>query len=678
MRRGWRFGIDCFLEEGAYTTLASAVALLVVLTLLFSSVTAIWSAARSGEVQANADATALAGSNVVASYRTAATVVDAAVLSMGLAGLCMTGAGLVATLIPGAQAAAAETVEAGIRMLDLRNDLAASASEGLSRLEGALPYLVAANGARVCAAQGTEEIAYTGTALAAPRDSASRFPALEGEGIPTEELTATADELDEAARALSAAAEQAADAKRVAWLADCGSEGANMQERAGRLSGLTAAENPDFASSITWEPQVALDRARAYYRWRLAHNAPEGPGVEAAADAAARDAFYAYALQELEGARIEEADGRMVSTLKLLPRNTDEVRGTVLYSDARWPSTVEAEGLTLHYGSGCPGATGAAGPLLALAATESGAARECPVCRFGVGDVGKTPAASTSIDNGFEYHLRAFTQALDEYVVRRNEELALEGAAREAADASAGAFEEALGTLAGKRPRIAPPGRYGCIGVAVTGESATPEELAQAFAPGSVLAARGALSASALAPEAATASHNVLSEFFARVSEGTGGGAIGLVDDVMGLWGSLLMSYGEAAGGLASAFDGMTEGLSSLGMGPVASWLNDRIDGAASALDLEPVDLSLVKPVLTDTSHVIARSGMSGLADAQELMRSLPVGATDPEALLAALGYGAVETIDELTFTLAEIPLPGGGSLPLTIRLRDLVRGGAS
>ena len=111
MRRGWRFGIDCFLEEGAYTTLASAVALLVVLALLFSSVTAIWSAARSGEVQASADATALAGSNVVASYRTAATVVDAAVLSMGLAGLCMTGAGLVATLIPGAQSAAAETVE---------------------------------------------------------------------------------------------------------------------------------------------------------------------------------------------------------------------------------------------------------------------------------------------------------------------------------------------------------------------------------------------------------------------------------------------------------------------------------------------------------------------------------------------------------------------------------------
>ena len=108
---------------------------------------------------------------------------------------------------------------------------------------------------------------------------------------------------------------------------DCGSDGANMQERAARLSGLSARENPDYASSITWEPQVGLDRARAYYRWRLAHNEPEGPGTEAAADAAARSAFYRFALEELEAARIEEVDGRVVSTVPLLPRNTDDVAG---------------------------------------------------------------------------------------------------------------------------------------------------------------------------------------------------------------------------------------------------------------------------------------------------------------------------------------------------------------
>ena len=56
----------------------------------------------------------------------------------------------------------------------------------------------------------------------------------------------------------------------------------NMQERAGRLSGIADHDNPDFASSMVWEPNVALDRARAYYRWRYDHDAPEGKGSKPA------------------------------------------------------------------------------------------------------------------------------------------------------------------------------------------------------------------------------------------------------------------------------------------------------------------------------------------------------------------------------------------------------------
>ncbi len=37
-----RAGVDLFIEDGAYTTLSSAVVILVVLTLLFSSTAAIW------------------------------------------------------------------------------------------------------------------------------------------------------------------------------------------------------------------------------------------------------------------------------------------------------------------------------------------------------------------------------------------------------------------------------------------------------------------------------------------------------------------------------------------------------------------------------------------------------------------------------------------------------------
>ena len=122
--------------------------------------------------------------------------------------------------------------------------------------------------------------------------------------------------------------------------------------------------------------------------------------------------------------------------------------------------------------------------------------------------------------------------------------------------------------------------------------------------------------------------------------------------------------------------DDLLGGLKQWGMGPLATWLEDRVDDAVKALDLEPADLTLMKPVLTDSANVVAHAGVSGLSDVQERLRSITVGTTDPAALLQAMGYGAVEAIQESTFTIAEIPLPGGGSFPLTVRVRDLLGGG--
>ena len=672
-RRRFRLGIDLFLEEGAYTTLASAVAMLMLLALLFSASAAVWTSARSSDIQVAADATALAGSNVVASYHTAATVVDASILTLGLTGFAMAGAGLVGLLIPGANAAAGKTLDVAMRVLKTRNEFAASASRGLEKLEGSLPYLIAANATRTCAAQSTERLSYTGTALAVPRASASEFPASEGGGIQTDMLEQASNDLDRAADELAKEAERTASAKEVAWLADCGRDGMNMQERASRLSGISAAENPDYASSITWEPNVALNRARAYYRWRFDHDRPEGVGTEAAADAAARHAFYGYALEVLGRAEVTEHDGGVVSTVELLPKNTDEVRATRLYTDAVWPSTEEDGGLVLHYGADCPGARGALGPLLALKAIETGAAQECAACRFGVGDVGKTPAASTSIDNGFEYHLREFTLALDAYVEARNRELELERQTKDEADAAGDAFEDALSVLAGKRPRIAPPGRDGCVAFVTSGAVSPPDEMENAFASGTELQARGAIAASVLAPEPASDGGNVLASFLSSLeSRGGAGGAVGLIDNVMDLWGRLLISYGDLGSHLGDLTDELLDGLKTLGGGPIADWLSSRIDGAVRGLGLEAVDLRLRKPVLTDSANVIARADIPGLADAQELLRSIPAGSTDPAALLQAIGYEVGERLLSLEFTFAEIPLPGGGSIPLTIRLRDV------
>ncbi|WP_317299665.1 hypothetical protein [Collinsella tanakaei] len=667
--------MDAFIEDGAYTTLAAAVSILLVMVLLFSSTSAVWSMSRAGDTQAAADATAMAGANVVSSYHTAATVVDASILSLGLTGFVVTGVGLAATLVPGAQAAG-QMVDAGVRIIKMRNEFASSTSRGLKTLEDALPWLVAANGARACSAQSSESVEFSGSAMAVPRESASEFPALEGSEIETEEIEAGADELDQAATDLARANEKAAQKKEAAWLVDCGREGANMQERAASLSGLSAAENPDYASSLTWEPMVALGRTRAYYRWRRDHDEPVGSGVEARADAAARHAFYTYACEEFADARVEEVDGRMAASVPMLPRNTEEVKGTRLYTDARWPSSYESQGLTLHFGSSCPGATGAVGPSLSLQSIDASAAHECEVCKFSVTDVGKAPAASTSIDNGYEYHLREFTRALQEYADARNEQLEQERRAKSKAQGVSDAFEDAISVLAGKRPRIAPPGRAGCVAMVASGEISADNVLSNPFAPTPELQRRGAISAAALAPDPATRENNVLSNFFSTVQERVGDrGAVGLIDDVMGLWGDLLISYGDLGEGLGDVMDGLLGGLDALGAGPLASWLSGRISGVVRGLGFEPVDLSCKKPVLTDSSNVIAQSDVAGLGDLQSALRSIPLGSTDPGAILQAAGYAVGERIYATEFTLASIPLPGGGSIPLTIRLGDLFKG---
>lgn len=673
--RARRLGVDAFIEDGAYTTLAAAVSILLVMALLFSSTSAIWSMSRAGDTQTAADATAMAGANVVSSYHTAATVVDASILSLGLTGFVVTGVGLAATLVPGAQAAG-QMVDAGVRIIKMRNEFASSTSRGLKTLEDALPWLVAANGARACSAQSSESVEFGGSAMAVPRESASEFPALEGSEIETEEIEVGADELDQAATDLARANEKAAQKKEAAWLVDCGREGANMQERAASLSGLSAAENPDYASSLTWEPMVALDRTRAYYRWRRDHDKPVGSGVEARADAAARHAFYTYACEEFADARVEEVDGRMAASVPMLPRNTEEVRETRLYTDACWPSSYESQGLTLHFGSSCPGATGAVGPSLSLQSIDASAAHECEVCKFSVTDVGKAPAASTSIDNGYEYHLREFIRVLQECVDARNEQLEQERRAKSKAEGASDAFEDAISVLAGKRPRIAPPGRAGCVAMVASGEISADNVLSNPFAPAPELQRRGAISAAVLAPDPATRENNVLSNFFSTVQERVGDrGAVGLIDDVMGLWGDLLISYGDLGEGLGDVMDGLLGGLDALGAGPLASWLSGRISGVVRGLGFEPVDLSCKKPVLTDSSNVIAQSDVAGLGDLQSALRSIPLGSTDPGAILQAAGYAVGERIYATEFTLASIPLPGGGSIPLTIRLGDLFKG---
>lgn len=676
-----RAGIDLFIEDGAYTTLSSAVVILVVLTLLFSSTAAIWSMSRAGDTQAAADSGALAGANVVASYHTAATVVDASILSLGLAGFATIGTGLVAILIPGAELAAGDMVDTGIEIIKTRNKFAKSASKGLQKIETALPYLVAARATQAVSAQDTEGATYTGTALAVPRTSESDFVALEGSEISTDVIKDTSKDLERAVDELQKASEETAKAKERAWLADCGgSDPASvgscscMWERARSLAKLSDIENPHYASSVTWEPQVALDRAKAYYRLRLANEAPQGSSVETKAESAARKAFYTYASAEVNRAYITEDGDRTTSYIPLLPRNTDEVRATELYTDAAWPTSTNDGKTYLHYGTSCPNyKKGTPGGLASVAAYDG--QDKCNRCHFGVSSLGTVAAPSTSIENGFEYHFDRFKDALEDYVECRNKELELMRQTEDEADRAGNAFDEAIKALSGERPRIAPPGRNGVVALAVSGAISSPDELNSSFNTTVRLGDRGAISAAVLAPDDATAQNNVLSRFFSTLEERSGG-VVGVLDGVMDVWGRLLVGYGDIQGSADELMDEMIDDLGggSGALSSIASWLGDTVSASVAALGLEPCDLRLRKPVLTDTANVIKSPGsdITGLSNAQDKLRSIPLGVTDPKALCEALEYQVERTVSGTVFTLAEIPLPGGGSIPLTVDVATL------
>lgn len=677
-----RAGIDLFIEDGAYTTLSSAVVILVVLTLLFSSTAAIWSMSRAGDTQVAADSGALAGANVVSSYHTAATVVDASILSLGLAGFATIGTGLVAILIPGAEPVAGNMVDTGIEIIKTRNKFAKSASEGLQIIETALPYLIAARATQAVSAQDTDSVAYTGTALAVPRTSESDFAALKGSEISTDTIKDTSDDLERAAEELRKASEDTAKAKERAWLADCGgsdkgsvSSCSCMWERVKSLTDLSGAQNPHYASSVTWEPQVALDRAKAYYRQRLANEKPLGEGPEKQADSAARKVFFAYAGEEVERAYITEKDGKVSARIPFLPRNPDEARTTELYTDARWPTSEVDKVTYLHYGTDCPNyKKGKPGGLASVADFDGH--ETCSECHFGVSSLGYVAIATTSVERGFEYHFDKFKEALEDYIECRNKELELERQTEDEADRAGNAFDQAIKALSGERPRIAPPGRNGVVAFAVSGDITSPDQLNSSFNAAVRLGDRGAISAAVLAPDEATAQNNVLSRFFSTLKERSGSVA-GVLDGVMDVWGRLLVGYGDIQGSADELMDEMIKGLGggSGALGSIASWLGDTVSASVAALGLEPCDLRLRKPVLTDSANIIKSPGsdIAGLSQAQDKLRSIPLGVTDPKALCEALEYQVERTICGTVFTLAEIPLPGGGSIPLTVDVATLV-----
>lgn len=670
-------GLSLFLDdEGGYTTVAVAVALLVSISLVFAAASAEWVMARSYEVQPVADAAAMAGSNSVAAYVTIARVLDACVLSLGLLGVTVFGAGLVLSCIPMAEAFGVTVCDAGKKVLDARRDFARSAAEGLERLEKVLPAVVVANSA-ACVAENAraQGLPYVGCAVPFPTESQSDFSSLAAE-LSSDEMEKDAEELRDLAQQVDEAKALADDARLRGWKADCGSAPYCLEERATTLAGLSGEKNPHYPSAEGWNFGVPLLRARAYYVVRLGKERPLNASVDEFTNSAARAAFYDFALGQVRGGTyVEREDGSVEIDLPSLPHNAEETKACSLYTDDLWPCSAEGAGTALHATLACPAATGASAGNASLQDLDAGVVARCETCRMDLSAMGSVAAASTSTSNGFEHYWRDIVEASKDYEDARNKQAEAEKSLKEKANDARGSFERALDQLSVVRPRICPPGAWGCVAVVSRTEATTiPTELTASFLSSGELPAGAAVSAAALAPDESTAENNVLASFFDGVtSQGSGSVLGGAFDGVCELWGRLLVGYGSRYDSVSSSVSGFLDNVDGVFGGTVGSWLRGKIKDAVAACGFEPVDMRLMKPVLVGWTRVLDKSGYSAAGKARQMIEALPSGASSYD-LAVTLGIWAADSLGYGEITVAELQIPGTDiSIPLTIRLDDLL-----
>ena len=664
--------MDTFVRsDGGYTTVTVAVALLLSITLAFGVAAVEWEYARAADVQEIADASAMAGENCVAAFSTIAQVLDACVLSMGLLGVIVYGAGMVVAAIPVLQEGAPKVLEAGRKILDARKDFARSASKGLSRLEEVLPAAIVANSASTVVSNSQGEVRYAGIAVPYPQESESDYDYL-NDDLDGQEMEKAAKELQEASAKKGEASERASAAKERAWRADNVDSPLCMQSRAQSLAGLSAAQNPIYADPVTWKFDYARLRAVNYYRARVSQNEESGSTPDELQRACARERFYGYAAQKISDARCDEGEDVLID-LPELPHTTEMVRATELYTDTVWPCTDEGGTRTLHCSPECPGAQGASAGNASLSDIDSGAVSTCPVCRMDARAMGNVADASTNIDNGFEHYWQIVVEASREYQAAKDEEAEAEDEMKDAAEKSGDAFEKAIAVLSVDRPKLCPPGAYGCIGFAMRGSTEVPSELTSSFLEGESLPAGVAVSGAVLAPDDETDGHNVLSSVFDGLESGDIPLFLGLLDGVTDLWGKLLVDYGSAYGSVADAADQFLDGVGGVFGEEVASWMRGKVSGIVREAGFEPSDMRLRKPVLTNTQNILDRAGISQTAEVRRFVESLPedeAGIVDAcrREVLSILGVDG-------KFTVAEIPVPGldGVSIPLTVDLSKVL-----
>lgn len=353
---------NIFKNEDGFTTLSVVVSLLLTLSLIFSTAQVYRIGSASADIQNVADSSVQAAENEVAEFMILVRVADSAILSLSLGGIVAAALGVVAMCTPVTAAASDVLLEASAKMFEARDKFSDKCSKALNEMQKTLPFLASVRAYQVAQSNngGTFDANYISIALLMPAEGvtieAGNIDAAKGV---LDEVNSSADEIKQAAAEAEEAAKRANDAKVRAFMADCGNNpNYCMYERAKNKAYMTGPENPLYNSPDTWSFSVALKRCQAYYPKRLQIEAPDGPSVDAQANSALRRVFYTYAIEQFSHAYVIDTGDTFQANFPHLPKNTDEMRQTSMYTNVSFPIS---DGNCMHAYSGCPGCSGISG-----------------------------------------------------------------------------------------------------------------------------------------------------------------------------------------------------------------------------------------------------------------------------------------------------------------------------
>lgn len=678
---------DLFFDEHGFTTVSMVLALLITLSLIFAAAQVYRVGSVSAEVQNVADAAALSAESQVAEFVLVVRLCDAVSLTLSLTGLTLMGLGIVALCTPATAPVSEKLIDAGTKALRARDKFVDRASEALNKIQRALPFFAAACAANVAHANDGDSTGshYLGVALLVPEDAEDvRGTSDESADKVTQDVSDQADDIRKAAKEADEVAKEANEAKLRAFMHDCGNDpNYCMYERASTLASLPPSENPRYSSVDTWTFSVALDRARAYYAARAAIEAPADGSVEEQARSALRARFYAYAIRQLDGAYVHETEDTFEAHFPHFPRNTDQMRETELYTEAVYPVSLGENGsFVMHAYNGCPGIDAIVGSG-SIQQMEQEPYDECPFCGFKASSLGSVAAASSNIENGFEYHYEQVALEAENYQKAREKGAPASKEVKRRVDDLLDELENALQDSAAMRFDPKPPGRFGAVALVVNvGSVPASTGFASMFVDDAgTLGARAAISGATLLDEESTDGQTAITSLLDGLRE-DGGAAVGAGGIALNCWSTLLSSYESGQMALEDAIESGLNSLPLVGPSGLGTWAAGKLRDTVAAAGLQPANIKALKPVLVNSAHVLAASDgqfASGLTAVKQQAISHPLMSTDLFASATTEAErAALEAWDDVgdSVEIASIELfgEGGPSIPITIPLPDEVK----